>query len=156
MRTAALCRSPRHPVRAARGASSLLVIAVMVLLGGLSVYVTGLVSSVSNGYAMEMNLARARQAAESGLEWGRYVMLQNGAACTAVQNVVMPGSLAPYTVTVRCSTGGADLAGPPASFVQYRLSVTACNIPSGGNCPNTSIAPGSDYVERRLTALVDR
>ncbi len=145
----------RPPARRPQGASSLLVIAVLVLLGSLSVYVLGLVSSVSSGYAMEVNLTRAEQAALSGLEWGRYRMMQNNAPCTPTQNVALPGSLAPYTVTLRCVTGGADL-GPPASVIQYRLTATACNVPLGGNCPNTSANPGSDYVARSVSALVDR
>ena len=143
-------------VRRMRGASAVLVIALLVLLGSLSVYVVGLVSSVNNGYTMEFNLMRASQAAESGLEWGRFRMMQNNVPCTAVQNVAMPGSLAPYTVTLRCTAGGADMAGPPASLVQYRLTATACNIPLGGSCPNTSLNPGGDYVERQVSALVDR
>lgn len=143
----------RQPVR---GASAVLVIALLVLLGSLSVYVIGLVSSVNNGYAMEVNLLRATQAAEGGLEWMRFRMLRNNAACTLVQNVVMPGSLGAYTVTVRCTTLGVDNSGPPASFIQYRVTATACNIPQAGSCPNNSINPGTDYVERRVTALVDR
>lgn len=145
----------RPPTRHTRGASSLLVIAVLVLLGSLSVYVLGLVSSVSNGYAMEVNLARAEQAALSGLEWGRYRMMQNNVPCLASQNVVLPGSLAPYTVTLVCNAGGADV-GPPASIIQYRLTATACNIPAGGICPNNNANPGSDYVARSVSALVDR
>ncbi len=139
--------------RRSRGASSMLVIAVLVLLGGLTVYVVGLVSSVNNGYAMEVNLMRANQAAEAGLEWGRYRLLINNAPCAATQNVLMPGSLSPYTVTLRCTQGGTD---SPPNFIQYRLTATACNLPQGGGtCPNTSINPGPDYVERQVTALVD-
>lgn len=143
------CRGCRQR---SRGASSVLVIAVLVLLGGLTTYVVGMVSSVSNGYAMEVNLMRAGQAAESGLEWGRYRLLVNNAPCAAAQNVAMPGSLSPYTVTLRCTMGGID---SPPNFIQYRLTATACNLPLGNTCPNTSANPGPDYVERQVTVLVD-
>lgn len=146
----------RYRARSVRGASAVLVIAVLVLLGGLSVHVVGLVSSVNNGYAMEANLMRATQAAESGLEWARFRVLQSNQPCAPLQNVVMPGSLGPYTVTVRCIVGGTDFTGPPATWTQYRLTVTACNLPSAGACPNTGLNPGNDYVERRASALIER
>lgn len=144
-----------HRPRPIQGASSLLVIAVLVLLSGLSVHLVGLVSSVSSGYAMETQLSRAEQAALSGLEWGRYQMMQNNAPCTPNQNIALPGSLSAYTVSLTCNPGGTDL-GPPASAVQYRLTATACNIPSAGRCPNTNASPGSDYVQRSVSALIDR
>ncbi|MES2886443.1 MAG: hypothetical protein V4739_00395 [Pseudomonadota bacterium] len=141
-----------------RGASSVLIIAVLVLLGGLSTSVVSLVSSVNNGYAMEITLMRAGQAAESGLDWGRYRLLRNGAPCVdnTAQNIVMPGSLEPYTVTLRCTTGEAQSPGQNPPQMQYRLTATACNVPMAGLCPNTNPTPGADYVERRSTTIVER
>lgn len=136
-----------------RGASSMLVIAVLVLLGSLTVYVAGLVSSVNNGLAMEVNLTRASQAAESGLDWGRYRVKVNN-TCNASQSIAMPASLSPYTVTVLCTRNNSTDGTIPR--IQYRITATACNLPLAGNCPNnTSISPGPDYVEWQVTALVD-
>ncbi len=145
----------RSQARKMQGASSLLVIAVLVLLSGLSAHLLGLVSSVSSGYAMEAHLSRVEQAAHSGLEWGRYQMMQSSAPCTPSQNIALPGSLSSYTVTLACTPGGTDL-GPPLSALQYRLTSTACNIPSGGRCPNNNANPGSDYIERTVTGMIDR
>jgi MSHA biogenesis protein MshP len=137
--------------RRSRGASSVLVIAVLVLLGSLTVHLVGLVGSVNSGYAMAFNVVRAGQAAESGVEWGRYRILIDKAPCVGAQNVVLPGSLSSYAVTLRCDMGGTE----PGKATQYRLTATACNLPMAGSCPNASINPGHDYVEQRATALVD-
>ncbi len=37
----------------------------------------------------------------------------------------------------------------------YLITATACNQPSGGNCPNTT-SPGAYYVERQWSAAVSQ
>jgi len=143
------------PRRRCRGLSGLLVIAVLVMLGGLTTYAVGLVTSVHSGYARELSAARAQQAALAGLDWGRF-RISNGAAaiCSAAQNLTpLPGTLQPYTVTVRCTASGPYTE--TATLVRiYSISATACNLPAGGNCPNA--AASADYVEFTATALAER
>jgi len=97
--------------------------------------------------------ARASQAAEAGIEWGAWQVLRNGGACAGSTNLVLPlGSLALFTATVACASSAHTEAGNPVTI--YRLTTTACNQPAAGACPNP--APGPDYVERQVQAVVER
>lgn len=138
-----------------RGASMILVIAVLVLLGGLVAYSVGLVTSVNRGYARELSHARAHQAAEAGLEWARYrVTALAVPQCAASPSInTLPGSLRPYTVTVLCTvTGPFNESGAPVRA--YQLDATACSQPLAGQCPNP--APAADYVARTVTTVIVR
>jgi MSHA biogenesis protein MshP len=138
-----------------RGFSGVLVIVVLVLLGGISTYAVGLVTSVHSAYARELSHARATQAAEAGLDWGRYRISAGAAAtCTAAQSInTLPGTLQPYTVTVRC-TASAVLSESGAALRAYRISATGCSQPLAGACPN--VIGGTDYVERTVSTVVIR
>ena len=148
-------RSPRAATQnAQRGVSGIMVLAILVLLGGLSAYAVGLVTSVHSGYAAELSHARATQAAEAGLDWGRYrVSVPAVANCAAAQNLTLPSTLAPYRVTVRC-TASALLTEGGVPLRVYRITATACNLPAAGACPNATAS--ADYVERLLSAQVVR
>ena len=137
------------------GLSAVLIIPVLVLLGGLTTYAVGLVTSVHSGYARDLSFNRADHAAQAGLDWGQYrVRALPAATCTPLQSITtLPGQLQPYTVTVRCVASGPYTEGA-ASVRTYRISATACNRPLAGACPNT--VAGADYVERTLTTLVTR
>jgi MSHA biogenesis protein MshP len=126
-----------------------------VLLGGLTTYAVGLVTSAHSGYARELAASRADQAAQAGLDWGQYrVRALPAPTCTAVQSITtLPGALQPYTVTVRCVATGPYTEGA-ATPRAYRLTATACNRPLAGACPNT--VASADYVERTLTTLIVR
>lgn len=138
-----------------RGVSGVMVIAVLVLLGGLTSFAVGLVTSVQSSYARELSFARATQAAEAGLDWGRWrVTAAAVPTCSASQTLItLPGTLLPYAVTVRCTLSGTYLEGP-ATVRMYQLNSTACNLPAGGQCPN-SVASG-DYVQATASAIVER
>jgi MSHA biogenesis protein MshP len=141
--------------RGQRGFSAVMVIALLVLLGGLSVYAVGLVTSVLGGHARELSYARAALAAQAGLDWGRW-RISAGAAplCAAVQTLsALPGSLRPYAVTVRCSASGPYTEGA-ATLRVYRIDASACNLPALGPCPSASTS--ADYVQASLTAQVER
>ena len=64
-----------------RGFSSALMLAVIVLLSSLLAYAVTLTSSAHSGLAQEIAATRALQAARSGLEWGRYRIV-NGPSTT--------------------------------------------------------------------------
>lgn len=141
--------------RSQRGLSALLMIAVLVLLGGLTVYAFGLVTSVHSGYARALSFARADEAAQAGLDWGRYqVSALPAPACTALQTInTLPGTLRPYTVSVRCNVFGPYTEGG-APVRTYQIRATACNRPFAGACPNA--VAGADDVERTVTTLITR
>jgi MSHA biogenesis protein MshP len=75
--------------------------------------------------------------------------------CAASTNLAaLPGSLAPYSATVACTVSGPHSEGGTNVSI-YTLTATACRpAGAGGVCPNP--APGADYVERQVTATVER
>jgi MSHA biogenesis protein MshP len=61
--------------------------------------------------------------------------------------------MATFTVSMTCLARGPYTEGA-ATLRRYFLTATACNQPAGGTCPNP--APGADYVERQVSAEVER
>ncbi len=157
-RRAALgCLAPRHraPGRTARGASSLLLLVILVTLGALTVHTVGLVTGALGDNSRSISHARATQAAAAGLEWGRFRAATGAVAqCAPVQHInTLPGSLRPYTVTVRCSLAGPFTEGATSRRL-YRLSAVACLQAGAGGCP--AAAPGADYVQASAAGVVER
>jgi MSHA biogenesis protein MshP len=141
--------------RPQQGASSLVVVALVVILGGLTAHAVGLVTAQADSGTRALAHGRATQAAEAGLDWARFRLLAVPApVCAAAQTITtLPGTLQPYAVTVRCTAGPVVNEGGVA-VRQWRIQASACSQPAGGVCPNA--APGADYVERTLTTLVVR
>jgi MSHA biogenesis protein MshP len=152
----------RHPARGpmrrrlrrpARGMSSLLMLAILVTLGSLSVHAVGLITNALGDDARAVAEARAAEAAAAGLDWGRERVLRAPAVCTAAQSITtLPGTLAPYTVTVRCQVGAPVLDGG-TSRRRFALTATACNQQSAGACP-TAAVPNAGYVQRTMSLVL--
>lgn len=145
----------RSPPRKQRGFSGVMVIAVVVMVGAVVPFAVGLVTAVHDGHARALSHTRATQAAEAGLDWARY-RINNGAAatCTALQSInTLPGTLQPYTVSVRCTSVSVTESG--VTLNAYRLVASACNQPLAGACPNLATG-AADYVERTLSTLAHR
>ena len=137
---------------------------VLVVLAALGAYVVNISASHHVGSALELEGSRARMAARSGMDWGIARAVNAPTAFGAGNcktgspsvNLTTGGggdfpALSGYTITVTC-TGTAYTDGA-SSLYGYTLIATACNRPSAGVCPNT-VAPGANYVERRLTAQI--
>jgi MSHA biogenesis protein MshP len=113
------------------------------------------------GSALDVQGARAYQAARAGLEWGvHHVLRAAGEDCISIENAgngtsFSPGGgLADFRVTLRC-TATAHTEGS-STLTMYALTANACNVPTAGPanaCPNP--APGMPtYVERELRVTV--
>ncbi len=124
-------------------ASAIFLIVMLAALGAAMVYISTVSHATS---AMDVQGARAYQAAKAGIEWGAYMELINH-SCVASTSIVPPApTLSAFTVTVNCSATTNTNAHPPATI--YRITSTACNRPSAGSCPG--IAGSVDYVERQI------
>jgi MSHA biogenesis protein MshP len=100
--------------------------------------------------ALELEGARAYQAASAGLEAGIYAARVN-ASC-APQHIVFGGNLQRFTASVSCSSQVSDEGGKPITL--YVITSVACNQPVAGACPNN--APTlPEYAERHLRAVVE-
>jgi MSHA biogenesis protein MshP len=115
---------------------------LLVVLAGLGVAMVSIFTSQQASSSLDVQGARAYQAARAGIEWGLFQQLRNK-HCAASTSFAMPDqtSLAGFVVTVKCTALGAD------AVKRWAIRATACNLqPPGGSCPNPSNR--SDYVER--------
>lgn len=151
-----------HPRQ--RGFAIIAAIFILVVLASLGAYVVSISSSQHVGAALDIEGGRALQAARSGIDWA-IARAANAptsfgtgncqAGSASIDLTTGAGgdfaALSGYTVSVTCTgtayTDGAD------SLYGYALTATACNQANAGRCPNT-VAPGANYVERRLTAQI--
>ena len=113
----------------------------------------------------DLQSARALQAARAGLEWGAYTIIQTPAdgaftvpcqtatdLAPTIRTLTFAGtSLSDFTTTLKCSASSVTEGG--AIVRTYKLVSNACNVPTGGACPNGSTT-SSIYVDREVTATI--
>ncbi len=129
----------------ARGFATGTVIAILVML---AVFGTALVTTIvtqSGGAGLDIQAARAYQAARAGLEFGMYQALR--ASSCGTTSINLTGNLAGFRVTVACSSNTHTEGS--AATVMYDITATGCNHTTA--CPG---AVGPNYVERQLRATV--
>lgn len=129
-----------------RGFTIVSAIFILVVLAGLGAAILTVSTSQHIGSAMDIQGARAYQAARAGIEWGLYQRLRGGVACPAATFAMPAGAatLAGLTVTVTCAASADGSGGPTV----IEIESTACNQAA---CPGV---PGANYVERRLRVTI--
>lgn len=136
-----------------RGFSIITAIFLVVVLAALGAFAVSMFRTQQLAAALDELGARAYQAAQAGIEWGAWQVLRGSGTCAAATgNLALPGSISGFTATVTCASTSHTEAGNPVTI--YQLTVTACNQPVGGACPNP--APGPDYVERQVQGTLER
>ncbi|MEW6164186.1 MAG: pilus assembly PilX N-terminal domain-containing protein [Pseudomonadota bacterium] len=133
-------------MKSVRGFAIVSAIFILVVLAALGAFILNVSSSQQIGSALDVQGARAYQAARAGIEWGLYRQLQAASCAAAASFAPAAATLAGFTITVNCAATADGSGGPTV----YTLTSTACNQPDAGACPNTT-NPGAFYVERRLT-----
>lgn len=120
---------------------------LLVVLAGLGVAMVGLVTSQQASSNLDLQGARAYQAARAGLEWGLFQQTRvKACSATTTTPVTMPATstLARFTVVVTCMPRGS------AGVTQTVISAIACNIPDAqGTCGGS---PNPEYVSRSVEA----
>lgn len=137
-----MCRSVKQ-----RGFSLIMAVFLVVVLGGIAVFIGRVFSMQHHSSALDEEGAMAYQAARAGIEWGVYqAIISSGCAAATSFTLAVPTSLTStvnYTVDVACShtqtTEGAT------SIDVYQIDATAHNA-AGGNFA----------VERKLSATVSK
>ncbi|MFT7724189.1 MAG: agglutinin biogenesis protein MshP [Roseateles sp.] len=142
-----------------RGFTMMSMLFILVVLAALGTALAALSQRQQLGSAGELAAARAYQAAFAGLEWGSHQLLRapGQPACFATRSFTLPGQLADFTVTVRCTRTPASgtLSDDGATLAFYELLATACNLAAAGACPNA----GTDqptYTERQLSRTLGK
>lgn len=151
----------RRPSEArGRGFTMMSMLFILVALAALGVALASLSQRQQMGSAGELAAAKAYQAAFAGLELGSQQILRASGwpACPfTTRSFVLPDQLADFTVTLTCArtpaSGTVTDGGVPMAF--YTLVATACNITSGGACPNTGTTEPT-YAERQLSRSLSK
>lgn len=131
-----------------RGFSIVSAIFLVVILAALGAFMVSLSSTQHTASALDVQGARAYQAARAGIEWAAWQGIKNAAAfgCatagTSNDTIGFPGDLASFTTTVACSSGTYDEGGNTVRV--YSITSTA----------RSGVAGSIQYVERVLTATV--
>ncbi|MBQ5947592.1 agglutinin biogenesis protein MshP [Massilia sp. ST3] len=142
--------------RLARSAGVGLVTAIflLVVLAGMGVAAVSLFNSQQASASLDLEGARAYQAARAGIEWGLFQRLRAG-QCAAPTSFRLPDSvLASYTVTVSCTLLPTlqveDDNGDPQPLQRWRIRAIACNQPVNGACEQQPSSTSPDYVRRQV------
>ncbi|MCK7581252.1 MAG: hypothetical protein MZV65_40205 [Chromatiales bacterium] len=118
---------------------------LLVILAALGAFILTVSTSQHIGAALDVQGARAYQAARAGIEWG---LFQSG--CSGTTLGFAGTSLAEFSTDVACTR-----TTPPNELGTVvhvdRITATACNQPP---CPNA--APGAHYVDRQIVVTVSR
>lgn len=146
---------------------------ILVVLAALGAFVVTISTTQQIGSALDIQGTRALMAARSGLEWGVYQVQAsasyqfgfgvspganpNTTANPSTTRVCPAGSssftfpntaptLSGFSVTVKCDSFPDTVSGPTV----FRIISTACSQPNASvpYCPN--LAPGANYIERRV------
>jgi MSHA biogenesis protein MshP len=127
-----------------RGFSLIMGIFLIVVLGGIAVFIGRVVTLQQQESALDQEGAQAYQAARAGVEWGVYRAIRN-AGCAATTTLVFPSgselARLNYSVVVTCSQT-APVEDTSVVHV-YQITSTAQNA-TGGNF----------HVERQLQVTV--
>jgi len=129
-----------------RGFSLVTAIFLLVVLSGLAAVMMTVTTTQHTSSALDVQGARAYQAARAGIEWGAYRATRN-ASCVTPGVTISPlyGALmAGFKVVVTCTPEAAGAAHVADKKISYRLVSTA----SFGAFANM------DYVERELQATI--
>ena len=148
--------------------AAIFLLVVLAILAVIIASVTGLQQASSQ---LDILGARAYQGARAGMEWGAYQVLDpnnslNAANCTSgaggapVMSACpvsptnlngLPGSLAPFTVTVSCAMT-ADTTEGNRNVRTFTITSTACN--QAGPCP--AVPASAEYVDRQIQATLSK
>ena len=122
---------------------------ILIALAALGAFIATVSSTQHAGSALDVDGARAYQAARAGVEWG--VANALAANCAASTNVGMLNGVA---ITVTCATVASGNATEAGLNAIYSIVSTACNPSTAGACPGA--VGGRNYVERRISVVVER
>ena len=132
-----------------RGFAIVSALFILIALAALGAFIATVSSTQHAGSALDVDGARAYQAARAGIEWG--VSRALGSNCAGTTNV---GTLNGMAITVTCARAASGNATEVGLNAIYTIVSTSCNQPAAGVCPGA--AGSRNYVERRISVVVER
>ncbi|RJG25824.1 pilus assembly PilX family protein [Massilia cavernae] len=153
----------KHPIpfpamRRSRGVGLVTAIFLLVVITALCVAMVTIYTSQQVSSTLDVQGARAYQAARAGIEWGLFKRLRQGAPCGNTTTFAMDAgsSLNGFTVTVTCTeVGGPKNAdGDETLLDRWLIRSVACNEPVNGVCLDGEGVNTPAYVQRVLEVQV--
>lgn len=133
-----------------RGFGYIAAILVLVILAGLAAGLMRLNITQQTTSSLDLESARAYQAAGAGIQWALLGTLTTAACPAAVQTLALGTG---FNVTVRCTAiafnEGETAPGVARTKTLFSINAVACNA---ANCPDNAAATGRNYIERRRVA----
>lgn len=143
------------------GASLVTAIFLLVVLATLGAAMLNIFTSQQSSSAMDVQGARAYQAARAGIEWGLYQKLRQE-HCGATSSFALPAdsSLNGLTVSVTCtltSTPAAGLGASPAGPLNSTLTAGSADvvINTAGLAPGMIVLGNSIVPGTQILSIVD-
>lgn len=131
-----------------RGFTIVSAIFLLVVLAGLGAAIANISALQHTSSALDVQGARAYQAARTGVEWGVYRQLIS-ASCGSATSFTPPApTLSSFTVTVTCIPTTYANATPPITV--YQVTSNACNLPNVAEPKCPGVSGGADYIERQV------
>jgi MSHA biogenesis protein MshP len=129
--------------RRSTGVGLVTAIFLLVVLAGLGVAMVSIFTSQQQSSTLDVQGARAYQAARAGIEWGLFQQTRRN-KCDASTTFALPSAsaLSGFSVTVTCKPVGSG------ALAHWIIEATACNPPDANGACQPSNSP--DYVQRRL------
>ena len=115
---------------------------ILVVLAGLGAAMVSISTTQHTTLAMDIQSARAQQAARAGIEWGAYQVMVVANVCPASPAVFTP--LAGFNTTVTCIASGHAEGQNTVTLYQFTSTATFGVV----NTP--------DYVARQISAQIAR
>lgn len=123
---------------------------LLVVLAALGVAMLTISTSQQTASALDLQGARAYQAARAGIEYGLYQQLRNGNCVNTSFALPSTSSLNGFSVTVTCTaTPGPAGAAADAHLDRWVIRAVGCNRSA---CPDASTSP--DYVQRTIEVKI--
>jgi MSHA biogenesis protein MshP len=125
-----------------RGIGLVTAIFLLVVMLGLGLAIVSLSTTQQVAGALDLQGARAYQAARAGAEWGVF-RAANG-NCAASTSFTLPSPMDAFAVTVLCTQTQTPVADGEL-VTRFRILSTACTLSTA--CPNAA-STSLDYVQR--------
>lgn len=137
------------------GFSLVTAIFLLVVLSALGAMMVTFSTAQQKSSSLDVLGSRAYQAARAGVEWAAFGVSQTApgtlwAGCAAGTNFpanTLGGTLAPFSVSVTCTSSGPYTDG--ATIYVYDITSTATGV-------NGAAPGGADYVERVINVKMGR
>ena len=137
-----------------RGVGLITAIFLLVVIAGLAVAMVTVYTAQQASSTLDVQGARAYQAARAGIAWGLFRQRIQDPCETATFAMDASTSLREFTVTVTCTKleGPANGGGDADALDRWRIRSVACNVPLAGVCKDGDGVNTPDYVQRVMEA----